>query len=81
MSMFDMMKVVDPSCIADSVFEHPEASKCLMPMGMTSENVVAKFGITREQMDKMAMESHQKAAHSMKMGWSQKEITPYKTMI
>lgn len=29
----------------------------------------------------MAVESHQKAAHSNKMGWSQAEITPYKTTI
>lgn len=29
----------------------------------------------------MACESHRKAAHSNKMGWSQAEITPYKTII
>lgn len=29
----------------------------------------------------MAFESHQKAAHAQKMGWSQGEITPYKTMV
>lgn len=50
-------------------------------MGITSENVATKFGITREQQDKMAVESHMKAAHANKMGWSQQEITPYKTII
>ena len=29
----------------------------------------------------MAVESHKKAAHSNKMGWSQAEITPYKTIV
>lgn len=56
--------MVDPSCISESVFEHPEANKCLMPMGITSENVVAKFGITRLQQDTMAANSHQKAANA-----------------
>lgn len=47
MSMFSMQSMVDPSAISDLVFEHPEANKCLMPMGLTSENIVAKYGITR----------------------------------
>lgn len=29
----------------------------------------------------MAFESHQKAAHAQKMGWSKEEITPYETTI
>jgi len=29
-----------------------------MPMGITSENVAEKFGITREKQDLMAFESH-----------------------
>lgn len=29
----------------------------------------------------MAFESHKKAAHAQKMGWSQKEITPYETTV
>lgn len=50
-------------------------------MGITSENVAEKFGISRAQQDKMAYESHMKAAHANKMGWSQQEITPYKTIV
>jgi acetyl-CoA acyltransferase 1 len=48
MSMYDMMSSVDPEKVADAVFEHPEAQKCLMPMGITSENVAEKYGISRE---------------------------------
>lgn len=81
MSMFAMTNMVDPAAVADQVFEHPEAQKCLMPMGITSENVAAKYGISREAQDKMAYESHMKAAHAQKQGWSQAEITPYKTIV
>ena len=31
-------------------------------------------------MDQMAVDSHAKAAHAQKMGWSQKEITPMKAI-
>ena len=81
MSMFAMTNMVDPNAVAEEVFEHEEAQKTLMPMGITSENVAAKYGITREQQDQMAFESHKKAAHAQKMGWSQKEITPYETTV
>lgn len=53
----------------------------MVGMGDTSENVIEKFGITRLQQDTMAFESHQKAIHANKMGWSQKEITPYTTTV
>lgn len=81
MSMFAMTNMVDPNAVSEMVFEHPEANKCLMPMGITSENVIEKYGITRQQQDEMAVASHQKAAHANKMGWSQKEITPYTTIV
>jgi acetyl-CoA acyltransferase 1 len=29
----------------------------------------------------MAFESHQKAAHAQKMGWTKNEITPYQTTV
>ena len=81
MSNFDMMGQVDPAKLSDQVFEHEDAQKCLMGMGQTSENVAEKYGISRELQDKMAYESHQKAAHANKMGWSQQEITPYTTKV
>ena len=39
-------------------------------MGVTSENVAEKYGITRETQDTMALASHAKAAHANKQGWS-----------
>lgn len=47
MSLFDMQSSIDPSLISPKVFEHPKAQNCLMGMGLTSENVVEKYGITR----------------------------------
>ena len=43
------------------MFEHEQARNCLMGMGMTSENVAEKFGISKQKQDQMAVESHQKA--------------------
>jgi len=40
-----------------------------MPMGITSENVAAEFGVTREMQDQMAVDSHAKAARAIKNGW------------
>jgi acetyl-CoA acyltransferase 1 len=51
MSVYDMNNMVNPEALSDNVFEHEQASKCLMPMGITSENVAEKFGITRQQQD------------------------------
>lgn len=47
MSMYDMMSMVDAEKINEAVFEDEQARNCLMGMGVTSENVAEKFGITR----------------------------------
>jgi acetyl-CoA acyltransferase 1 len=49
MSMGDMMSQVDPNILSPLVFEHERAQKCMMPMGLTSEEVAEKFGVTREK--------------------------------
>lgn len=45
-------------------------------MGVTAENVAAKFGITREQQDAFALKSHQKAVFAQNNGDFDSEITP-----
>lgn len=50
-------------------------------MGITSENVAAKYGITREVQDAFAVSSHAKAIAADKAGHLQSEITPYTTKI
>ncbi len=45
-------------------------------MGMTAENLAEKYGISREEQDRFALESHQKAAHAQDEGWFDEEIVP-----
>jgi acetyl-CoA acyltransferase 1 len=51
MSNGAMMDQVNPDLLSEAVYENELASNCLMPMGITSENVASDFGITREQQD------------------------------
>jgi acetyl-CoA acyltransferase len=45
-------------------------------MGLTAENVAAKYGITREQQDEFALRSNQKAAHAVDNGIFDPELIP-----
>jgi acetyl-CoA acyltransferase 1 len=81
MSNYNMMDSVKPELLAEAVFASEKANTCLMPMGITSENVAKEFGVTREEQDALAVESHKKAAKAQKHGWSQAEITPYETTV
>ena len=45
-------------------------------MGVTAENVAAKFGITREQQDAFAVESHRRAANALDNGHFKSQIVP-----
>lgn len=58
-------------CIAD-------ARDCLIPMGITNENVVEQFKISRERQDDFAAKSFQKAEAAQKAGRFDKEIVPVK---
>ena len=33
-----------------------------MPMGLTAENEAARYGITRQEMDELALKSHRRVA-------------------
>jgi acetyl-CoA C-acetyltransferase len=45
-------------------------------MGVTAENIAAKYGFTREQQDEYSIGSHQKAARAMEAGYFKTQITP-----
>jgi acetyl-CoA C-acetyltransferase len=47
-----------------------------VPMGITAENVAQKYGITREQQDALAVESHRRAAHAIAEGRFKEQIVP-----
>ncbi|KAJ3545620.1 hypothetical protein NM208_g2432 [Fusarium decemcellulare] len=52
------------------------AADCLMPMGITSENVAKRFGITREMQDTFALLSHNRANEARSQGRFASEIVP-----
>ncbi len=45
-------------------------------MGLTAENVAERFGVSREDQDRFALSSHQKAARAIKEGKFKEEIIP-----
>jgi acetyl-CoA acyltransferase len=64
----------DPSTFNQWIRENDEGY--YLPMGITAENVAAKYGITREQMDAFAVDSHRKAAQAQEAGKFDGEIIP-----
>jgi acetyl-CoA C-acetyltransferase len=50
-------------------------------MGLTSENIAEKYGITREEQDKLAMLSHQRALAAIKEGIFRQEIVPVEVKV
>lgn len=58
--------------------ERKEARDCIMAMGDTSENVAKRYGVSREDQDAFAVESHRKASKAQKEGLFDKEIVPVK---
>ncbi|CAO3671909.1 unnamed protein product [Rhizopus stolonifer] len=59
----------------------PAAADCLLPMGITSENVAAEFNVTRNKQDAFAAESHRKAVEAQKNGWFKSEIVPLEAVV
>jgi len=48
-----------------------------IPMGMTAENVAARFGVSRERMDEFAKLSQDRAVGAQADGFFEREIVPY----
>jgi 3-oxoadipyl-CoA thiolase len=53
-----------------------EAQFPLEAMGCTAENIVDRMGISRQDQDRFALNSHQKAVHAQEKGWFTREIIP-----
>jgi acetyl-CoA C-acetyltransferase/acetyl-CoA acyltransferase len=49
---------------------------CGLSMGMTAENLAREFGITRQEQDEFALESHRRASAARSTGWFENEIVP-----
>jgi len=70
-----------PDGWSDAVLSSQEAEDCLIPMGITSENVAKEYGISRATQDAFAAKSFQKAAAAQKAGKFKDEIIPIKVKI
>ncbi|CAN0021883.1 unnamed protein product [Ascophyllum nodosum] len=63
---------IDPKFVAAD----RKGAAVLMPMGITSENVAARFGVGREEQDAFAAESHARAHRAQREGLFEEEILP-----
>lgn len=59
--------------------EIKDAKDCIMPMGITSENVAERYGVSREDQDALAVESHKRALKAQQEGWFDEEIVEVTT--
>jgi acetyl-CoA C-acetyltransferase len=60
----------------DTLWEGLTDPVCGMIMGYTAENLAMLYGITREEQDKFAINSHKKAFRATRMGKFKDEILP-----
>ena len=60
----------------DALWEGLTDPVCHQLMGMTAENLASEFGITREEQDRFAVESHKKAFRAQRTGRLAEEIVP-----
>jgi acetyl-CoA acyltransferase len=62
-----------PAASPELMETHPEL---YVSMGCTAENVAARYGVSREEQDRFAVESQRRAAHAREKGWLREEIAP-----
>lgn len=65
-----------PKTLIDELYVPPRI--CEDGMGGTAENVAERYGISREEQDRLAYESHQRAIKAQDSGWFEAEIVPIK---
>ncbi|KAK0205672.1 Thiolase, N-terminal domain-containing protein [Armillaria fumosa] len=59
------------------ISQNAASRDCSKRMGWTSENVAEEFIVTREEQDRFAALSFQRAEHAQKAGYFDKEIVPF----
>jgi acetyl-CoA C-acetyltransferase len=64
---------------ADEAYKHWDMTTTIN-MGLTAEKLFTKSGLTREDMDRWGVRSHQRAAKAQKEGFFKGEILPIETM-
>ncbi|XP_037545540.1 3-ketoacyl-CoA thiolase, peroxisomal [Nematolebias whitei] len=66
----------DPGDLSPDLTENQKARDCIVPMGITSENVAERFGVSRDKQDSFALSSQMKAAQAQNSGRFDSEIVP-----
>ena len=80
MSMFEMNTAVHPP-LPERAFLIPDAANTVIPMGITSDNVVRSFNMSRQKLDEFAASSHAKASAAQAKGNFDEEIVPIRTAV
>merc|ERR1719401_2533551 len=81
MTMYNMASSVDPTKFSTKIADNDMAMACLMPMGITSENVAEAYKISPEKQNSLAVSSHSKAVAAQKQGLFKDEIMPVATKV
>ncbi|XP_068451765.1 3-ketoacyl-CoA thiolase, peroxisomal [Clinocottus analis] len=71
----------DPGDLSSRLPDIDRARDCIIPMGITSENVAERFGVSREKQDAFAVSSQLKAARAQSSGAFDQEIVPVATRL
>ena len=71
-----MIPETDPHLVDDK-----QVASCLIPMGITNENVAKQFNVSREDQDAFAARSYNKAERAILTGKFKEEILPIKAYI
>jgi acetyl-CoA C-acetyltransferase len=66
----ELNPLLDPASDGDTLGE------VFLPMGLTAENVADRWGVTREEMDRFAQRSQERAVAAQASGFSAREIVP-----
>lgn len=73
-----LRSVGTPGDVSSRLMDNDKARDCIIPMGITSENVAERFGVSREKQDAFALSSQLKAARAQADGRFTEEIVPVK---
>uniref|UniRef100_A0A8P4K8R3 Uncharacterized protein n=1 Tax=Dicentrarchus labrax TaxID=13489 RepID=A0A8P4K8R3_DICLA len=76
-----LRSVGNPGDLSSRLTDNDKARDCFIPMGITSENVAERFGVSREKQDAFALSSQLKAARAQSSGLFEQEIVPVTTKV
>lgn len=76
-----LRSIGNPGDLSSRLMDNDKARDCIIPMGITSENVAERFGVSREKQDAFALSSQQKAARAQSSGLFDQEIVPVTTKL